>query len=153
VSCLIVEQELKVLESWSSRHGLRIDYDPSVLRVIARVVSRIDHEVYVVELTLDDYRALPPAIQFIHPGTGERGTPRCFPQGGRGYFHNQPVFCAPWNRLAYGPHGGPHNDWQLVGWEAQAQRHSPNHTTLADMFALIQELVNDPDSYKGRMAP
>jgi len=110
--------------------------------------SAIDGEAYEFEISLDDYRALPPAFELRHLATGERGTRRCYPKGGLGYFHNQPVLCAPWNRKAYAALGGPHSDWAMAQWST----YRPNHTRLGDILALIQNLLDDRSSYEGRMA-
>ena len=110
--------------------------------------SKVDSERYVLELMCDNYRALPPYIEFRYPTSEERGTHRCYPGGGRGYFHNQPVICAPWNRKAYASHGGPHSDWAMASWAT----YRPNHAQIGDMLVLLQELLDDPSSYTGRMA-
>jgi hypothetical protein len=101
-----------------------------------------------LEVSLDDYRAKPPAFELKHTATGERGTYRCYPKGGLGYFHPQPVLCAPWNRKAYSALGGPHRDWAMAQWATYRQ----NHSHLGDILALIQELLDDRSSYQGRMA-
>ncbi len=111
--------------------------------------SKVDGEKYIFEFSLDHYRELPPSIELVHPLTGERGTRRCYPGGGRGYFHNNPVICAPWNRKAYASHGGPHSDWAASQWASCR----PNHSRLGDILVLLQELIDDRATYTGRMEP
>lgn len=143
-----VEEELEEVREWTERHGwvIRWRHDQLLLDVTMRSV--IDDEQYELEVSLRDYRALPPIFEFIRPTTGERGTHCCYPRGGRGYFHGKPVLCAPWNRKAYRELGGPHADWAMSQW----QSYRPNHVRLGDMLSLIQELLNEESSYQGRMA-
>jgi hypothetical protein len=144
-----VEDELTLAAPWAEAKGWDPKWDPAAMRLTVRLTSAIDREVYGLELMLDDYRSRPPFFEFVHPTTGERGVARCYPKGGRGYFHTNPVICAPWNRKAYAAHGGPHSDWAMENWAT----YRPHHTHLGDMLVLIQELLDDRDSYGGRMAP
>lgn len=143
-----VEAELVGVELWKNTHGWEIVWDPAALALTLATRSKVDGERYVLHVGLDGYRALPPAFEFVHPETGERGTARCYPGGGRGYFHNKPCICAPWNRNAYQARGGPHGDWSMAAWPS----YRPNHSQLGDMFVLIQELLDDRTSYSGRMS-
>lgn len=143
-----VEVEISQLESWANLHGWELVWDSTALLLTARMRSKVDGECYVIEMRLDDYRALPPLIEFVHPTLEERGTQRCYPGGGRGYFHNNAVICAPWNRRAYAAHGGPHSDWAMASWAT----YRPNHNQIGDMLVLLQELIDDRSSYSGRMA-
>jgi len=148
VTRALVEAELAELEPWRQARGFALDWDPSRPALRARLRSAVDGEEYVLEFLLDGYRAQPPLIEFALPGSGERGTRRCYPHGGRGYFHDQPVLCAPWNRRAYAAHGGPHGDWNMSQWATLR----PNHARLGDMLVLLQELLDDRASYAGRKA-
>jgi hypothetical protein len=144
-----VESELsrELIDAWVRQHGWQLSWDPAGLLLRATMRSKIDQEQYELELNLGGYRALPPLIELIHPVTGERGSRKCYPGGGRGYFHNQPVLCAPWNRKAYAAHGGPHGDWTLAQWAT----YRPNHARLLDILVLLQSLLDDRSSYSGRM--
>lgn len=142
-----VERELSEVADWADARQWVLSWDPHALHLALNMTSAIDGEVYHLEVSLDDYRAMPPLFEFVHAVTHERGSRRCYPKGGRGYFHSHPVVCAPWNRKAYGELGGPHPDWSMVNWTTQR----PNHTRLGDMLVLLQELIDDPDSYGGRM--
>lgn len=148
VSRALVETELQQLEPWIALHAWEVSWDAVALRLVVRLRSMIDGETYVVEMMLDGYRALPPFIEFVHPSSGDRGTKRCYPNGGRGYFHAHPVICAPWNRKAYSAHGGPHADWAMLSWAT----YRPNHTQIGDILVLLQDLIDDRSSYGGRMA-
>ena len=141
-----VEAELAALEAWKRQHGWDITWHADALRLDVKMQSMVDRDVYSLEVDLTDYRARPPVFEFIG-ANGQRGTRRCYPGGGRGYFHTNPVICAPWNRKAYSEMGGPHVDWAMASWATLR----PNHSTLGDMLALIQDLLNDRTSYAGRM--
>jgi hypothetical protein len=147
VSIAHVTEELSRVEPWVQLHGWKLDWNPSTLHLAFKMRSKVDDEIYIADFSLDAYRALPPFIEFCHPTTGERGTRRCYPAGGRGYFHNHPVICAPWNRKAYAAHGGPHGDWVMASWATQR----PHHSQLGDILVLLQELVDDRNGYAGRM--
>ena len=149
VSRAIVEDEIGHLDGWVRIHNWGVNWDPSALRLVVEMRSKIDNERYAFEFLLEDYRALPPVIELVDPRNGERGMRRCFPAGGRGYFHPNLIICAPWSRKAYAVHGGPHSDWVMSNWAT----YRPNHAQLGDMLVLLQELLDDRSSYAGRMAP
>jgi hypothetical protein len=144
-----VETEFAAVEPWGRARGWVTTWRPEALHLEVRMRSGIDAEEYVFGFDLSDYRALPPLIELAHPKTGELGTRRCYPKGGRGYFHEQPVLCAPWSRRAYATHGGPHADWEMTAWASNR----PNHSRLGDILVLLQDLLDDRTSYGGRMAP
>jgi hypothetical protein len=149
ISRAIAEAELGEAEPWGKAHGWRISWDAERPLFTVGMTSAIDKQEFLVEFDVSNYRELPPSIEFLHPSSGERGRPRCYPKGGRGYFHAQPVICAPWNRRAYAANGGPHADWAMSGWASIR----PNHANLGDILVLLQELLNDKTGYGGRMAP
>ncbi|MFC0028006.1 hypothetical protein ACFFMM_00510 [Micromonospora chaiyaphumensis] len=52
-------------------------------------------------------------------------------------FHPNRLICAPWNRLAYAEHGGPHPDWgALTNWKTAGAGYT-KADTLADMLSQI----------------
>ncbi|HVT70443.1 MAG TPA: hypothetical protein VHF26_22040, partial [Trebonia sp.] len=90
---------------------------------------------------LAGYRALPPAWTVIPPDATAPATYR-FPAGGTlpggvgSVFHNSKVICAPFNRLAYQQHAGPHSDWGGPAAWLSVRGHV-RATTLAEMLAQI----------------
>jgi hypothetical protein len=50
----------------------------------------------------------------------------------------EPCICAPWNRLAYAVHGGPHNDWGTTTDWKQAAATSTQAHTLPDMLSALR---------------
>ena len=73
-------------------------------------------------------RAIPPDPEHPQPGAGKGITGSIFHSSGR--------ICAPFNRLAYHQHGGPHNNWG--GPECWLNvKGQIRETDLAGMFASI----------------
>lgn len=126
----------------AERHGWTLDIDAECRRLTAS----IDHPVAGVgllqlEADLDGYRAVPPAWRFVDPETGHV-TKRAFPKPGSGphgsgsIFHSKPVICAPFNRLAYQAHDGPHSDWSGPANWLNVTGHVVAHT-LGEMLSVI----------------
>jgi hypothetical protein len=144
VARAVIETEMVAVAAWAARSGweVRIDIDGAVEDPVlqARTVHPVTRAPIVFHAELQDYPVLPPAwtcrdadgavtaVAFPRPGTrpGVNGS----------IFHGAMVICAPWNRLAYAAHGGPHGDWtDLTAWKTVGgvtQAH-----TLADMLASI----------------
>lgn len=131
-----IELELDGAREWASRHDWVLDFDPDRLTLRVATYHRPLHG--LVEATADcgGYRAMPPAWQFVRPGTDELD-PAWFPrlaiiamQQGR------PVICAPWNRLAYAEYGGPHGEWSGAGSWLQRTEGTVARS-VPDMLALI----------------
>lgn len=146
VSRVKVEQEIQRAASPAKRRGWHLQWDRDALFLCAKITAR-DKEEYVFEFHFDDYPEIPPLIDAIHPKSGERNTPRCFPSGGKGYFHSDNRICAYWSRNAYGSLGGPHPEWVIGDWV----RNDPLHRELGLILALIADLLEDP-AYRGRRA-
>jgi len=142
----ILDEELKDMSPLATTYGWVVYPDLPNLTVTVRMQSAIDGEVYVLEARCDDYKALPPVFEFIHPESGERGSPRCYPKDGN-FFHTNPCICIQWNRNAYQPLGGPHGDWSLADWMISRA----TMQELGGMFGLVQRQINNPSQYQGRM--
>jgi hypothetical protein len=73
-----------------------------------------------------------------------------FPKGGtlpggvQSIFHSSGVICAPFNRLAFAEHAGPHGDWGgPANW--LSVRRTVRATNLAEMIAQIEaHLTSSP---------
>lgn len=109
-------------------------------------------ETYIFEFNFDNYREIPPLVDVVHPQTGERNMPSCFPTGGKGFFYagsgRLDRICARWSRNAYGELAGPHSDWRFGDWASQ----SDGRSELGPILALLRNLLRDP-SYQGRWRP
>lgn len=154
VTVAIVERELAAARRLGAHYGWKfssvVAEKPSFYVTIQ---SAIDKEVYHVDFELDDYKEMPPYIEFINPATGERGSKRCYPMDthpeGGAIFHAMPCICHPCSRKAYARYRGPHADWdaQISNWQALAK----GLTGIPEILLMIQARINDPGGYKGRM--
>jgi len=88
------------------------------------------------------YKALPPAWEFYDAEWKERALKQLYPAAagppGKGsIFHTKPVICAPFNRLAYKEHGGPHEDWGGPAQWLNAGKDYVQAHTISDMLAVV----------------
>jgi len=147
VSWAIVEKELEVVSALNDANAWGVQLFPDELRFRTHMKSSVDGEQYVLDVRCDDYKELPPFIEFVDPDSGALGTKHAYPKNGRSFFHAQPCICAPFSRKAYGQYNGPHSEWAMGNW--MTLREGIN--TLGDMLVLIQTLINNPTAYNGRM--
>jgi hypothetical protein len=115
-----------------------------------------DDDRYIVEFRCDNYKEMPPFIEFIDPDTGERGTRHAYPKGNDSFFHDSgPCICAPFSRKAYKAivATGPHGDWNFGDWQISTANgvQWSNASKIGDMLGLIYRRISRPDLYKGRM--
>jgi hypothetical protein len=135
-----VAEEIGPALAWANRNDWYVSYDSESLLLVCCLTHAADGGPLKLVAELSDYRALPPIWRFVDPSTNEP-TPDAFPQGQpilgqSSIFHPQGLICAPWSRLAYAEHQGPHNDWGGPGnWLAAPG--GPFPTTLAEMLAMI----------------
>jgi hypothetical protein len=151
----ILEEELAAVRNIGGTYGWEVTPALDNLQVLIRMHAYNDDE-YLVEITADDYKELPPIFEFIEPDTGKRGTPRAYPKGKDTFFNTTGVcICAPFCRKAYKQFitTGPHADWKYGDWtRSKAQNFDwSNVTTLADMLGMIQRRIIQPELYEGRM--
>lgn len=115
VTRAIVEHELSAVSAWAQRHDVSVDRDLDLLLLTVQLPHPVPSLGHVtLRADLDGYRAVPPAWTFLD--ADGQVSPRAFPAagpglGGSSIFHPHPVICAPFNRLAYTEHEGPHGDW------------------------------------------
>jgi hypothetical protein len=145
ISRQIVAEEMRAAERAVALHSWAIELAPDGLSFVVRMNSRIDGEVYILEVKCDDYKELPPHFEFLL-ATGERRVPSAYPVSTDSFFHGDRLICYPFNRGAYNVFNGPHADWALSNWSALC----PESSTLGDMLLLIQHRLDSPDLYKGR---
>jgi len=117
--------------------------------ILAPSINGAEPELFTYEFNFENYRELPPIVDALNLETGERNTPKCFPTGGRGYYHGNQRICARWSRNAYGVMSGPHGDWPIGDWAAADSKHSD----IGSMLTLLRNLLFQPESgYAGRAA-
>jgi hypothetical protein len=111
---------------------------------------------YVVEMLCDDYKEIPPFIEFIHPDTQARGVPQAYPRGKDSFFQaSGPCICAPFSRKAYKSvcPEAPHADWNFGNWQTSTVNGVSwvDYSKLGDMLGLIYARISRADRYAGRM--
>lgn len=133
-----VEAELVGARAWAARHNWALHWLPEDLVLRAATYHNPVHRLIEVMGLCDSYRALPPAWRFVSPGT-DQSEKRWFPSADPGglIFHGDGVICAPWNRLAYKEHGGPHDNWNGPASWLQVPADNTVAYTIADMLATI----------------
>lgn len=144
VTIAVVEGELPAAQAYAARHGWRLDWQAEQLIVLAEGSHPADKTPMRWKADVTSYRALPPiwsCFQGDVKNNEINWKPR-FPKGGTlpggvgSIFHSSGLICAPFNRLAYAEHSGPHKDW---GGSAEwlNVRGKVRATTLAEMLAQI----------------
>lgn len=150
VSRHYIRSEMPHVETFAATWGWEVDPDYDRLIVVARMQACTGDQ-FIVEARCDNYKEMPPLIDFIDPRSGEKGTARAYPEGKGTFFHKSgPCICAPFNRKAY----ALHDKWNQSDWmnsTAQGIQWS-NHSTLAGIFGMIQARLSRPDLYIGRMS-
>lgn len=137
VTAAAVDAEFPAVTAWAARRpGWTIRYDATTLTLYAGTVHPVTSQPITITADLTGYRAVPPAWTI----TGPDGT---FPTAGQipgvpgSIFHPNRLICAPWNRLAYGEHGGPHADWGgQTSWTSVGAGYTKGDT-LGDMLSQI----------------
>ena len=145
---LVETEELPAAFAWAETAGVNLSWNQELLQLRAVFRQRATGEQFYLQGTLDGYKALPPAWNFFDPGWQTGGQKAHFPAtaslpGGLGsIFHSNSVICAPFNRLAFHQHGGPHSDWGGPEQWLRAGAGYVHAVTLADMLAVIARDMN-----------
>lgn len=116
---IIVADELEGARCWAERRGVTMDWYPESLELRVSLVQPETNGLFFLRGRFPDYRALPPEWTFsdeLWQQAGRRSdSPKGVPLGNQGtiFIDHQgtAVICAPFNRLAYRDHAGPHADW------------------------------------------
>jgi hypothetical protein len=135
--------EFPVLQKRAKRAGWEVTLDDDKLLLEVRLIHEKTRQLYVLRGYLDEYKAIPPAWEFVDPDTGVEGTAAAYPEppnpapGGSALFitptPQERVICLPCNRLAYGGYKGPHTNWTLANW----MQETPRYLTLCEMVNRI----------------
>lgn len=151
-SLTIVREELANCQQDRLRYGWDVsEIDEANQTFTVRMKSPVDDQLYIIEIKFDNYKEWPLYIDFIDPATGEKGTKKAYPTNSKfdGFFHGMPCICHPASRKAYKDYNGPHNDWNITGWQQNS-----GVGTLTDIRAILRAIysrISDPDKYAGRM--
>lgn len=135
MTAALFQQESAAVAACAGRWDWTVTINVEQLALRAEMTHPVTGTPLLLVADATNYRSLPPAWRFVH-GDG-RVSPSAFPAaGGSSIFHPHPVICAPWNRLAYTAHDGPHADWDERNWLNVTGY--TRATTLADMAAIIR---------------
>lgn len=153
---LFLEDELPGARTWAERHRVPLVWIPNDLEVRATVTHPETKEPFYLRGRFDGYKELPPIWTFTDKEWAAPPTFALFPKVENSPFgatmfiaaNGGPVICAPFNRLAYHAHGGPHSDWSLAGWLAAGQANQVKAYYLGDMLQII---YRDVMLSRGRM--
>lgn len=153
ISVLRVKQELENCSNYGRKVGwILSEIDESNQSFTIQMSSPIDKEVYIVEITFDNYPEIPLLIDFINPKDDRMNIPGAYPKNRDSFFHpNGPCICNPCSRKSYKEYiqSGPHGDWKMIGWQA-----NPQIGTLKTLDVILQTIysrISNPAIYLGRM--
>lgn len=152
-----IDGELPGAIAWAKRHGIAMDTRLLANRIIRAVFVHPDEgEKFYLQGVFEDYKALPPIWEWRDENWSSPGALRMSPKldgspfGGSVFIQHEgnAIICAPFNRLAFGTHGGPHSDWgNPAQWTTAAEGYA-HAVKIGDMLNLIWR---DFLSSKGRM--
>jgi hypothetical protein len=137
----------------ANRWGVIPDYER--LTVLVTMYAHTG-DLFIVEARCDNYKEVPPFLEFVDPDTGVRGTRHAYPKTTDSLFHDSgPCVCAPFSRKAYKSvdQAGPHTDWQLGDWMTTnaGGMQGVNYSKLGDILGLFFTRLSRPDLFRGRM--
>ncbi len=142
VTQAVMDGESAAIAAWADRHQWSIDSASDGSALIARASHPVTGNHVDFHADLTGYPAVPPAWT-CQDEAGASGS-RAYPAPGTtpaitgSIFHTLPVICAPWNRLAYVVHNGPHSDWGApTEWKTAGPSYTQAHT-IADMLAALR---------------
>lgn len=141
---ITVEDEMSGAQAWAQRHGVPLVWDPDILEVRATLIQPESAAAFYLRGRFDDYREIAPAWTFTdaewaaEPQRQFFPRPAPLPTGGSSMFHTQPVICAPFNRLAYKQHNGPHDNWGgPANWLTAGAASEVRAQQLGDMLSVV----------------
>lgn len=140
----VMRVELPILQARSDRAGWVVRWDDPSLELTVSFIHRKTGLPFILKGQFSGYKGLPPEWEFVDPITGEDGSASAYPSpptptpgGGPPLFISAGkrgrVICLPCNRLAYGTHSGPHNDWSITNWMTP----EPRYLTVCEMVDRI----------------
>ena len=152
-----IGDELPGAMAWAKRHNVAMDTQFIADRIIRAVFVQPENgEKFYLRGAFEDYRAYPPIWEWydeswtttndLHlspqPGNSPIGSSIFIQHNGRG------LICAPFNRLAYGEHNGPHTDWGNPAQWITAGQDYIHAITIGDM---LNSILRDFRFSDGRM--
>lgn len=154
-SRVVVEDELQAAKAWGRRHAVPIEWISETLELRVLLTQPDTETQFYLRGMFDNYRERPPAWDFCDPTWSQTGDKSFYPAKpprtpfGSSLIHQSPVICAPFNRLAYKVHGGPHSNW---GDTAQWITPKGSYIYADTISDMIQAIHRDLQYSTGRMA-
>lgn len=143
---IFVEEELPGAQAWAKRRSVPIVWIPAQLELRMTLSQPETKELFHLRGQLDNYREVPPAWVFTDETWKAEPRLQLYPKPasqspyGASVFHTKPVICAPFNRLAYKEHEGPHADWGgPASWLTAGRPTEVKALCLGDMLSVIYE--------------
>lgn len=154
-----IARELPGAIAWAKRHGISLTPlfpNERLLRVV--LIQESSKQRFYLQGSFEQYKALPPMWDWRDEtwtkteaaSLGPR-PPQTTPFGSSMFLSrgNKIVICAPFNRLAFADHGGPHSDWGGAAQWISAGLDFVQANTIGEM---LQAIVRDFRYTTERMA-
>ena len=147
--------ELPGALAWAKRSQIVITTPTKqIIRMV--LVQGGEGEKFYLEGNFEDYKELPPVWRWCdeswtkHDGLYLSPKPLDTPFGSSMFIpcNNIGIICAPFNRLAFKTHGGPHKDW---GEPAQWMTAGRNYVYAVTIGDMLQSILRDFRFTQGRM--
>lgn len=146
------EEEFEKAKRRAALLGFELAGHVETLRIRASF-SALDGEKFILLGEFDDYKAMPPFLEFEEPDTGLIGTKRAYPKpGADSFFHGHPCICAPFSRKAYKE--VHKSDWSFANWTKSTANSFDwsQYSTMSAMLMLVHTRLTHLDFYApGRM--
>ena len=152
-----IASELPGAMAWAERHHIAMDNRLLTERIIRVVlVQEEEDDKFYLQGNFVDYKELPPVWDWrneswsANDGLHLSPNPHSSPLGSSMFIQHKrkSIICAPFNRLAYSTHDGPHSDWSNPAQWITVGRGSVHAVTIGDM---LQSILRDFRFTKGRM--
>ncbi len=151
-----VERELEGATVWATSHGVYLTWHPDNLEIRVAMEQPSTRETFYLLGRFDNYREEPPAWLFCDERWAGITGRSFFPHPhnatiGSTFLNNSPnppVICAPFNRLAYSEHAGPHSNWGGAAQWITPKGRAVYAVAIGDM---LQAIRRDLVASKGRM--
>ena len=148
VTDVAIADELPGAVAWATRRQIVMDTRSIPVRTLRLVLVQPNtNEKFYLQGTFEDYRAYPPQWQWYDNSWSSTDSSRLSPKPGRRpsslgasmfiHHNGKGLICAPFNRLAYGAHEGPHSDWGSLAQWMTAGKGFVRAVKLGDMLSSI----------------
>jgi hypothetical protein len=142
---LYLDDELPGAQAWAERRHAPLTWVPEILELRATLMQPETRELFYLRGRFDEYRELPPMWTFTDKEWTAAPVLALFPKVSSTPYGSPlfitsthgPVICAPFNRLAYAAHGGPHADWTLAAWLTAGATGQVRADSVGDMLSII----------------